>query len=212
MGYQNVPVNSSGFTLITPTFDKVGGGKMYLSDIGANNSFESVQVLDANAGTSAEYFFMTKEDSGLESDGWFLDDFETSADGVEISEGKSILFSSQGTEAITFSGQVATEEKTVTTEESGFTMIGNNTPVDVTLSALKCEGISSFDSIQFMDENLGTANEYFFMSKEDSGLESDGWFCDDFETSADDVVIPAGSGVLFNATAGAVIVSVPAAL
>jgi len=212
VGYQEVPVEASGFTLITPTFDKVDGSSITLKDIGAKNSYESVQLLNTDAGTDAEYFFVSKEDSGLEADGWFLDDLETPADDVAIPEGKSILFSSLGTESITFAGQVATTGKPVTTEESGFTMIGNNTPVDVALKNLVCTGINSYDSIQFMDENLSTAQEYFFVAKEDSGLEADGWFCDDLETPADDIVIPAGSGVLFSATAGAVTVTVPAAL
>ena len=185
---------------------------MKLADIEANNSYESIQVLDTNAGTCEEYFFMSKEDSGLDADGWFYDDFETSADAVEVTEGKSILFSSQGTESITFAGQVASTAKSVVSEEAGFTMIGNNTPVDITLSDLVCSGINSYDSIQFMDENLSTSAEYFFMSKEDSGLAADGWFYDDFETIANDVVIPAGSGILFNATAGAVTITVPSAL
>ena len=74
VGYQEVPVEASGFTLITPTFDKVDGSSITLKDIGAKNSYESVQLLNTDAGTDAEYFFVSKEDSGLEADGWFLDD------------------------------------------------------------------------------------------------------------------------------------------
>lgn len=207
-------MDETGFSLITPTFKNIGGTDNTLADLKGNFlSFESVQILDENAGTSEEYFFMKAEDSGAEADGWFMDDFSTPADNIPVPMGSSLLFASQGSASMTFAGEVSTEDVVVVSGANGFTMIGNATPAKVTLGQLRFTDIASFDSIQFMDNILSTENEYFFMKAEDSGAEADGWFMDDFATPADDVEIEAGTGVLFNAANGtSVTITIPAAL
>ena len=156
---------------------------------------------------------MAAADTGLESDGWFEDDFATAADLVVVNPGEAIAFASQGTSAIKFSGQVAIEAIERTTLDSGFTMIGNSTPAAVKLSQITFEGAGTGDSVQFMNTNGATEKEYFFMAAADTGLEADGWFEDDFATPADSKEINAGEGVLFNAASGiSVNITIPAAL
>ena len=214
VGYQDISINDSGFTLIAPTFEKVDGTPFYLSDLKGNFiTGESVQLWDLNGATSKEYFFMAAADTGLESDGWFEDDFATPADKVDVKPGEAIAFASQGTSKIQFSGQVAAQGMERNTLNSGFTMIGNSRPSAVKLSEITFAGAGTGDSVQFLHTNGATEKEYFFMAAVDTGLESDGWFEDDFATPADSKEINAGAGVLFNAASGvSVNITIPAAL
>lgn len=167
---------------------------------------------DENGGTDKEYFYMDAENSLTGVAGWFEDDFETAADDVEISKGSCVAFQSLGTTSIQFAGQVASKSVAVTTLPAGFTMIGNVTPVEIKLGDLVLENACACDSIQFMDENGGTDKEYFYMDAENSLTGVAGWFEDDFETDANDVVIKAGSGVLYQAIGGEVVITIPAAI
>lgn len=144
--------------------------------------------------------------------GWFMDDFMTPADDVVIENGQALAFASQGTTAITFSGEVANEVTTITTLESGFTMVGNNSPVAITLGDLELTGATAFDEIQFLDENGATSADYFYVDADNSLTGVAGWFMDDFMTSADDVVIAPGAGFFYGAVGGAVTIKIPAAL
>lgn len=58
------------------------------------------------------------------------------------------------------------------------------------------------ESIQIMDSIFNTEAEYFYLSAEATGTEA-GWFEDDFETSANDVVIPQGSAIMFSSLGSA---------
>lgn len=197
-------------------FERTDGKALVLSNIEAQVVFESIQVLGTTAATAVEYFYFDKDNSPTGKAGWFYNENDSLevADNIEINEGNSILFSSQGTKDISFSGKVATSKKCVVTAEKGFTMIGNNTPAPVKFKDLICEGINTFDSIQFMDENLSTATEYFYFDKDNSPTGEAGWFYDNNDSleSADDIEIKAGTGMLFNATAGSVTISFPSAL
>jgi len=59
---------------------------------------------------------------------------------------------------------------------------------------------AEFDSIQTMDEDGATANEYFWLVEGSAAPEAGetGWYADDFETPAGSVVIAAGSSVLYS--------------
>lgn len=212
VGYQTKTVGDSGFTLITPTFQKVDGSKTTLGDIqGQFSTFESIQVWDENGATLSEYFYMEEADSPTGKAGWF-DENDVCADGVVIEAGNSVAFQSGGTTEVQFAGQVANSETVVVTGNTGFTAIGNNTPVDVKLGSINFEGIDTFDSIQIVDADGATEVEYFYMGELDSPSGTAGWF-DENDQSADNVVIAPGSGVLFQAANGnAVTVTIPAAL
>ena len=197
-------------------FERTDGNALVLSNIEAQVAFESIQVLNATAATAVEHFYFDNANSPTGAAGWFYDNngnLEV-ADNIEIKEGCSILFSSQGTKGISFSGKVATNKKYVVTVEEGFSMIGNNTPSPVKFKELICDGIHTFDSIQFMDKNLSTETEYFYFDEQSSPTGVAGWFYNNNDSlePADDIEIKAGAGMLFNATAGSVTISFPTAL
>ena len=214
VGYQNVTVNDSGFTLVTPTFKNVSGEQITLASIGGNlQAMESVQLWDADGGTESEYFYLDAANSMTGKAGWFENDFMTSADDVLITEGTSIAFQSQGTTELNFSGEVSREQSTIKSLSSGFTAIGNNTPSDVSLSTITFEGINAMDSIQFVDSDGATDAEYFYLDAANSMTGKAGWFENDFMTPADETKIFAGKGVLFQAANGIqVTIKIPSAL
>ena len=214
VGYQNIGVNESGFTLVSPTFRNVSGIQLTLANIGGNlQAMESVQVWDANGGTSEEYFYLDAANSFTGEAGWFAADFMTSANGKDITDGSSIAFQSQGSAELVFSGEVSREHTTIVSIDSGFTAIGNNTPKDIALSSLVFEGISAMDSIQFVDADGATEAEYFYLDAANSFTGEAGWFAADFTTSANDTKIFSGKGVLFQAANGVpVTIKIPAAL
>ncbi len=199
---------------MTPTFKNVSGVQLTLANIGGNlQPMESVQLWNADGGTSEEYFYLDAANSFTGEAGWFADDFVTSANEKDITDGSSIAFQSQGTAELVFSGEVSKGVTTIESLDAGFTAIGNNTPKDLSLSELLFEGISAMDSIQFVDADGATEAEYFYLDAANSFTGEAGWFADDFMTPAGDTKIFSGKGVLFQAANGAsVTIKIPAAL
>ena len=212
VGYQDIEVSGEGFTLIAPTFEKIDGEVFTLADLKGNFiDAESVQFTDGDFNTDKEYFYFTVEGMGVEKDGWYDEDMNL-ADNVPVPNGASLMFASQGTTSIQFSGAVSKSKIKVTTVDTGFTAVGNSRPMNVKLSDIKFEGVADADSIQFIDSNGGTEKEYFYFTVSGMGVEADGWYDGDMN-SVDKEEIPAGSGVLFSAVNGtSVNISIPSAL
>ena len=196
VGYQTIPVADSGFTMITPTFKNVDGSVTTLGNLqGEFEFFDSIQTLDGIGETLDEYFFL--------GDGWY-DGEQNPADTVTIPEGSSILFNSQGTTGVQVSGTVNPDATAIVCADSGFTAIGNTSPVDIKLGDIVFDGIDFFDSVQTVDGIGEKKDEYFYLG--------DGWYDGD-QNPADDVIIPAGSGLLFSAASGSTVtVKIPSAL
>ena len=212
VGYQDIEVSGEGFTLIAPTFEKIDGEVFTLADLKGNFiDAEAVQFTDGDFNTDKEYFYFTVEGMGVEKDGWYDEDMNL-ADNVPVPNGASLMFASQGTTSIQFSGAVSKSKIKVTTVDTGFTAVGNSRPMNVKLSDIKFEGVADADSIQFIDSNGGTEKEYFYFTVSGMGVEADGWYDGDMN-SVDKEEIPAGSGVLFSAVNGtSVNISIPSAL
>lgn len=198
--------------MIAPTFEKIDGEVFTLADLKGNFiDAESVQFTDGDFNTDKEYFYFTVEGMGVEKNGWYDEDMNL-ADNVPVPNGASLMFASQGTTSIQFSGAVSKSKINVTTLDTGFTAVGNSRPMNVKLSDIKFEGVADADSIQFIDSNGGTEKEYFYFTVAGMGVEADGWYDGDMN-SVDNEEIPAGSGVLFSAVNGsAVNISIPSAL
>lgn len=148
---------------------------------------------------------------GVDEDGWYDEDMNL-ANNVEVPVGTSLMFASQGTTSIMFSGAVAKSPINVTTLDSGFTPVGNARPTNVKISAISFNGIADADSIQFINFNGGTEKEYFYFTSAGMGVESDGWYDGDLNL-VNDEEIPAGSGILFSAVNGASVeITIPSAL
>ena len=195
VGYQTKEVGVTGFTLITPTFKNVDNSVLTLANLnGTFEFFDSIQTLDGIGETLDEYFYL--------GDGWY-DGEQNPCNNVPIAEGTSILFNSQGTSSITFSGTVNPDATSVTCATSGFTAVGNSAPTDIKLSEIIFEGIDFFDSIQLLDDIGETKEEYFYLG--------DGWY--DSEQNPCDITIKAGEGFLFNAASGSqVTVKIPSSI
>lgn len=186
---------------------------MTLSDLGSEFCvFEYAQTVDADFGTLDQYVYMDAENSATGKAGWFLDDYETPADDVVVPAGTGILFEAAGTSKIQTSGAVSKDDIIVKTGDFGISIIANGTPVAITLGQLGLEGAGTFDGIQTITVDGATKDQYVYMAKEDSPTGVAGWFCDDYETSADDVEIAPGTGFLYDAQNGVVTITIPSPL
>lgn len=58
--------------------------------------------------------------------------------------------------------------------------------------------MQEMDSVQFMDAGFATDKQYFYLIEGSASPDITGWYEDDFETFAGNVVITAGSSVLYS--------------
>lgn len=218
VGYQTKQT-VSGFNFLAPTFEPVDGtGYINIQDIkisGENmtDSVDNLQILDEGGATTATYFYMTKETSGLEADGWVDGDLWALTD-VSLPCGAGVLIdtANDGVD-VTFAGQVSTTDTEVESV-TGFNFTGNNSPAVINIQDILIVGenvTDSVDNLQILDEGGATIATYFYMTKETSGLEADGWVDGDLWALADMTIEP-GQGVLIDTANDGVIISIPAAL
>ena len=199
VGYQDITTETDGFTSVCPSFVKVGTQTATtLADIsGTFIEGESIQFIDTEAATADEYFYCVKGSLVTTDSGWYESDFETPAGTTAIPIGGSVLYQSLGTDTIRFCGEVNEADVVVSAEDEGFTAVGNPFPVDTTLSAVTFTGLAEGDSIQFLDSEAGTAEEYFYCVKGSLVTTDTGWYESDFETPAGTTEIGAGVGFLY---------------
>ena len=62
---------------------------------------ESVQLWNADGGTSEEYFYLDAANSFTGEAGWFADDFMTPAGDTKIFSGKGVLFQAANGASVT---------------------------------------------------------------------------------------------------------------
>lgn len=207
---------AAGFNHICPSFVQVGGAtkQMLLNDFVGAEEMDSVQFLDTETATAAEYFWLVEGSASPDVTGWYADDFTTPAGDTPIAAGTSVLFSSLAGGALTTSGEVNADSVTLQTV-AGFNIVGNPFPVATTLSQINFANIQEMDSVQFMSEEAATASEYFWLVEGSASPDVTGWYADDFTTPAGDTVVGSGAGFLFSNNMGenvAITISSPLAV
>lgn len=161
------------------TFLPIGNTELSLSDIAANDAWDptndSIQFLDEGGGTrvrddgrNAIYTYINATyASALSCEvGWYQFDALNNGDGFftpeeddDYSYGAGAVIQVGSTSAgLLFSGQVAEGPQTILAAKSGWNIIGNPLPIDMTLSDVSANVTwdPTNDSIQFLDEGGGT--------------------------------------------------------
>ena len=181
VGYQNKGFENSGYNIAGVTFLPVGGAAsaVTLGDIKPNDDFltSSIQFMTsggANATTTfkektvrATYTYWTAEDDPEQGAGWYLDadgDGEVNQNGVSIPLGTGFLVNRKGSEAdaaLVYAGEVNTAPVTRELPTSGYNLVANCCPADLTLGDITPNADFLTSSIQFMTPGGANANTTF---------------------------------------------------
>jgi hypothetical protein len=206
VGYQDKAAAKSGWNLICGTFEKVDGSELTLADVKPNAAFtwmnsDTIQFLDDGGGTRvrtsdgqpAIYGYFTTSD-GAPADGWYHYDSATlmgmwvepeAAD--DFSYGAGVVVQTfDKTGGLMFSGAVHAGAATIVADKSGWNLIGNPTPCDLTLKDVTPNATFTWmnsDTIQFLDDGGGTRVRtsdgqpaiYGYFTTLD-GAPADGWY------------------------------------
>ena len=179
VGYQERPTGTSGWTVITGTFKNIGVGVKTLSDVTVNDVWDptgdNIQFLDEGGGTrvrsdsyQAVYTYLNADwaSSMGTTAGWYQVDalmndglFLPPEENDDFSYGAGAVVQTGSTEAgLTCSGEVPKGPQTILAVKSGWNIIGNPLPIDMTLSDVTANDVwdPTGDNIQFLDEGGGT--------------------------------------------------------
>ena len=140
VGYQTVETKS-GFTYLTPTFEKVDGGVATLGDfVPAGDDVgwgeEIIQAFN-DTGALIGYYNFYCEDYGMEGGAGWYDEDGNQCNNTPLADGKgagiSVCFESSSGVPMRFSGAVTKGKKIIADVIAGFTWIGNATPNELTI-------------------------------------------------------------------------------
>jgi len=203
VGYQTINI-PSGFSASATTFVTVGGDgtKCLLGEIKGNAAFEgqSIQILSSDgAGTvilTASYY---------DGFGWYDND-NNEVNNTELTKGEAFIVSTAASGAtLTFSGEVRATSFSVAVS-SGFSLLGNSLPKNLTLGDITANAAFEGQSIQLLSsDGLGsvvlTASYY----------DGYGWYDNDNNNVDSTTINSSASFVVSTAATGAQIIF-PAAL
>ena len=249
VGYQNKEVTPNTMNISCSTFQMVGNKVATLGDIKANDIFafaeDTLQLLTGTGGTLAQYTYCNAswaaefESLGLK-EGWYdYDDinnwdWESTApackNSVELPFGTMfILQSGYEGAALIYAGQVLDADKEFEIVPGTMNMLGNATPVDLTLGDIPANDIFAFaeDTLQTLTGTGGTLGQYTYCNAswaaefESLGLKI-GWY--DYEEinnwdwestapeSKNSLPIPAGYGFIIQSGYDGASITIPSPL
>ena len=218
VGYQKVTLQP-GFNFVAPQFTAVGGGAIDLQSIKLDiddslaSGGDNIQILDDGGSTVATYYWMPAYAFGGTQSGWFDADVGDLAD-VTIANGLSVLVDSTDDLTVTVSGEVSTNDTEVDSV-AGFNFVGNSTPVAINIQDIQIDlddsEATGGDNIQILDDGGATLATYYWMPAYAFGGTKSGWFDADVGDLAD-VDLDPGQGVLLDATADGITITVPSAI
>ena len=203
VGYQNYPLEQ-GYNLYSPVFEAVGESMSiqnlkvvgeYVSGSGANN----ICFLNASGVATGTYGWWTPDDGTGEDEGcWFdgdnwavIDDTVTTGQGFYI-------YAEDANISIQCSGQVRLTDYSIELSQ-GYNVVGNSSPVDLDLSALKLVGEtvsgSGANNICLLNASGVATGTYGWWTPDDGTGEDEGcWFDGDNWAVIEDTVV-AGQGL-----------------
>ena len=207
VGYVNTD-GENGFTVFAPMFIECGGTDTTLGMItGDFDEFmDTVQVLDDTLTTSTLYTWVDVTWSSA-TPVW-TSDFATDDSAVIIPRGAGVVVS-KSTTTILCSGEVEVGSVVIPCDP-GFTVLGNPTPVKITLGDIDFLGLEEFsDTLQLLDDSLVTSTLYTWVDVTWSGA-TPVW-TSDFATDDSGVELAPGAGFVLSSMNGST-VTFPAAL
>ena len=197
--------------MITPCFEVVGGGNYAIDSLVLEDVVDgaaSVQIVNADGtwGTQGIWFNAYGEFPA----GWCTDMLGTTPADISLTPGQAVFFYTTSESAKAMSaGQVS---DTITVDlSSGYSMIGNASPVPVAIDSITLEGVvDGAASVQVVnaDGSWGTQGIWFNAYGEFPA----GWCTDMLGTTPADITLQPGQSVFFYTTATGAKATIPSAL
>ena len=201
----------------TPSFEAIGADGYAIDNFvvnGVGDSEAEIQVMNAAGSWVGDYFWYNEFSDGdtVYPAGWFESDGATPAD-ITLQSGDGVFFYTRlSGVSLQSAGQVAGSVTKYV--PSGYSMIGNSTPVAINADDLMVIGVGDSEAeIQVMDASGSWVGDYFWYNEFTDGdtVYPAGWFESDGATPAN-LTLRAGDTVFFYTRLSGVQVSIPAAL
>ena len=207
VGYVKTP-GENGYTVFAPMFCGCLDTPMTLGAITGDFAewVDSLQVLDAGLVASDSYVWVDVTYSGA-TPVW-TSDFGTDDSGVIVPRGAAVIISSTAT-IIGNAGEVEAKDIIIDCDP-GYTVLGNPTPVPITLGDIKFTGLEEWiDSLQLLDAGLVASDSYVWVDVTYSGA-TPVW-TSDFGTDDSGIPLDPGAGFILSSVNGSK-VTFPSAL
>jgi hypothetical protein len=185
VGYSKKAGVGGGFQILSPQFLTSATGGIPLGDAFAGVTDQS-KVFAWNGSTYTEYTYFSV------IPGWFDSGFQSAA-GVIIGQGEAVWYKPGTTGDVLMLGEVDQSASITVPLISGFNLIANPYPVEITLGDLSSPPVADQDKAFVWNGSTYTEYTYFSIIP--------GWFDAGFQ-SADGVAIPVGDGFWLNSSAG----------
>ena len=179
VGYNKIAGPSGGgFTVIAPSFISVLGDDQTftLNQITGNfANFDTIQLLDSLGNVESQVYYWAADNEWYD---YVTDDL--ASDNKYVLGTGMFVYTGPNTFDGTVSGQVD-DEDVVLSISSGLSLIGNSTPVPVTLGDIKFVGLNNFNTIQFLDSAGSTYSQAYYWAADGKWYdyaddeEADGW-------------------------------------
>ena len=197
--------------MITPCFETVGGGNYAIDSLvleGVNDGDATFQVVNADGSWGTQGFWFNAW--GTFPAGWFEDSLGTIPANVSLTPGQAVFFytTAEGGKALS-AGQVS---GSITSNlETGYSMIGNASPVTISIDEITLEGVNDGDAtVQVVNADGSWGTQGFWFNA--YGDFPAGWFEDSLGTIPADITLQPGQSVFFYTTATGAKATIPSAL
>lgn len=202
VGYQELDV-PQGNCMRTSTFRALNGNYK-IADIKVAGALgggsDTAQLMNADGSWGTMYYYLTEDEMGVET-GWYKDGFgdEAVTDEDVITVGQAFIITFEAASTFTVSGEVKTGTTTVDAP-TGYSIIGNPTPVAAKLSDIAVTGAlgGGSDTAQKMNANGSWGTMYYYLTEDEMGVET-GWYKDGFgdEAVTDEDTLEPGESMIF---------------
>ena len=231
VGYQNKGFENTGYNIAACSILPVGMNRddMTLGDIVPGENFVNSTITFMTAGGAtprvtfggkqvAQKYIYWAEDEASDGAGWYLEadeDAEENCNDVSIPFGSGFLVSRTKTETdatLLFAGEVATTPVTVGFANTGYNIVGNCSPVEISLGDITPNENFVNSTITFMTAGGATprvtfggkqvAQKYVYWD-EDEASDGAGWYLEadeDAEENCNGVKLAPGAGFLVSRT------------
>ena len=203
VGYQNKELTSGEYNCLSATFLPVGkdGKDMKLGEVTASADFafgaDTVMFLAANGATEATFTYVGEEEakSYNTAPGWYDynyvmgEEWDWSSqipepyqgNNVDLPYGMMVIVQASTSDAtINYAGEVLAVNKQFELVSGEYNMLGNATPVDITLGDISAGNGFGFgsDTIMFLAANGATKSTWTFVGEEEakSYNTAPGWY------------------------------------
>ena len=210
VGYQNIDV-PNGYIMLTPTFENVDASTHTVQDLKPQNapgdgSVTLQTMSDDGSSWVGEYQWWTEADMGM-PDGWYEPNSGELATDILVSGKAAMIYSPVAGVTMLVSGSVSSSNVSNPCA-IGYTMSGNNTPVNRSVGELKvtledgsaAPGDGSITLQTMSEDGSSWVGEYQWWTEADMGM-PDGWYEPNSGELASETLTPGLSTMVYSPSA-----------